>query len=101
MNREDAIDIGLVLTTSAYAWWLEHHKRAEPDWTWLEVVFGTALCLTAAGLKSRIRRGDWHDHERVVWRAFVLGGMPIIAGEISQALRAWAERAAYQASRMP
>lgn len=99
MDREDAIDIGLVLICSAYAWWLDRHKRAEPDWTWLEVVAGSALCLGAAGLKSRVRGGDWRDHERAVWRAFCLGGMPIIAGEISQALRAWGDRTAYRASR--
>ena|ERR1044071_778362 len=96
MNREDAIDIGLVLLSSAYARWLERHKRAEPDWTWLEVVAGTALCLAAAGLRSRMCGGDWRDHERSVWRAFALGGAPIVVGEIDQALRAWADRTAYQ-----
>lgn len=101
MHRTDAIDIGLVLATSAYALWLDSHKKAEPDWTWVEVVVGTSICLLAAGLRSRVMGGDWRDHERATWRAFLLGGMPIIAGEVSQALRAWADRDAYHARRLP
>jgi hypothetical protein len=96
---EDTIDIALVLIMSGYAWWLDGHKRAEPDWTWLEVAVGTAICLVAAGLRSRTVGGDWQAHERATWRAFLLGGAPIIAGEISQALRAWAERDAYRGAR--
>lgn len=102
MHREDAIDIGLVLVTSAYALWLDRQKHAEPDWTWVEVVIGTSICLAAAGLRTRAQRfASWEDHERTVWRAFLLGGMPIIAGEISQALNAWAARDAYREGRVP
>lgn len=97
MNREDAIDIGLVLTTTAYSFWLEDHKHQEPDWTWLEVVAGVAVVLTAAGLRSRLQSSaTWRDHERNVWRAFALGGLPIICGEVSQALRGWRARDDYR-----
>jgi hypothetical protein len=99
MDREGLIDIGLVGLTTLGALWLDSHKRAEPDWTWVEVCIGTAVCLAAAGLRSRVRGGTWRDHEREVWRAFLLGGAPVIAGEISQALAAWAERDAYTAGR--
>lgn len=96
MHKEDAIDIGLVVATTAYSVWLDGHKHAEPDWTWLEVVVGVGAVLTAAGLRSRVLGGDWRDHERNVWRAFVLGGLPIISGEISQALRGWRDRDEYR-----
>lgn len=91
-----AIDAALVTTTSAYAAWLAHEKRHEPDWTWVSVVAGTALCLGAAGAQSRLAGGAWRDHERRVWRAFVLGGMPIIVGEIAQWLARRAERERYR-----
>lgn len=92
----DFIDVGLMVTTTAFAVWLDTHKEHEPDFTWLEVVVGTAICLTAAGLRSRKTGGDWRTHERHVWRAFVLGGLPVIAGEVTQALRGWAARERYR-----
>ena len=95
MSNEDAIDIGLVLTTTAYSFWLDKHKHAEPDWTWAEVVFGVGIVLTAAGLRTRAQ-GRPDLHETNVWRAFLLGGTPIICGEISQALRGWQARDAYR-----
>lgn len=99
MDRESAIDIGLVLLMSGYAWWLDGHKSAEPDWTWVEVAVGTGACLIAAGMRSRVTGGDWKAHERATWRAFLLGGAPIIAGEISQAIRAWVARDQYRETR--
>jgi hypothetical protein len=90
-----AIDAALVTISSAYAAWLRAHKRHEPDWTWISVVAGTALCLAAAGAQSRLCGGAWHDHERRVWRAFALGGTPIIVGEVAQWLERRAERARY------
>lgn len=95
MGREDAIDIGLVLSTTSYSLWLDQHKHAEPDWTWLEVVVGVGIVLTAAGLRTRVQgRPELHEHN--VWRAFALGGLPIICGEISQALRGWQARDDYR-----
>lgn len=97
MSREDSIDFALVLTTTGYALWLDQHKHQEPDWTWLEVVAGVGIVLTAAGVRSRCQGvTDWRDHEHNVWRAFVLGGLPVICGEISQALRGWRDREAYR-----
>jgi hypothetical protein len=100
MDRESAIDIGLVLAMSAYAWWLDGHKSAEPDWTWVEVAVGTGACLLAAGMRTRANASaTWQSHEGNTWRAFLLGGAPVIAGEISQAIRAWAERDQYRETR--
>jgi hypothetical protein len=98
-HDEDTVDIALVLIMSGYAWWLDSHKQAEPDWTWVEVAVGSAVCLIAAGLRSRFVGGDWRAHERHTWRAFLLGGAPIIAGEISQAIRGWSQRDAYKRPR--
>lgn len=83
-NAATVIDAALVSAASAYASWLWDHKKYEPDWIWTGVVAGAAGCLVAAGLQSRIAGGDWRDHERRVWRAFALGGVPIIVGEIAQ-----------------
>jgi hypothetical protein len=98
MQAEDTVDIALLLTTTGFALWLANHKKQEPDWTWLEVVAGTAVVLLAAGLRSRVQPAQtWQDHERNVWRSFVLGGIPIICGEISQGLAAWRDREAWKA----
>lgn len=97
MADEDTIDFGLMVVTTAFALWLDTHKEHEPDWTWAEVAFGSAVCLSAAYLRTRAGGGgDWRVHNRNVWRAFVLGGLPIIAGEVSQALRRWGERDRYR-----
>lgn len=97
LTSEDAIDIGLVVTTLGFALWLDNHKAQEPDWTWAEVVVGCAVCLVAAGLRTRAQPpSDWRAYERNTWRAFVLGGLPIIAGELSQALRGWRDRDRYR-----
>lgn len=82
-----ALDAALVTATSAFAAWLDDddNKRHEPDKTWLEVVFGVGLCLTYASARSRL---TGLAHERAVWRAFALGGAPVIVGEVAQ----WRER---------
>jgi len=94
-----AVDAALVSAASAYASWLWDHKKHEPDWVWTGVVAGTALCLGAAGVQGRIAGGDWQDHERRVWRAFMLGGAPIIVGEIAQWLTQRAKRRDYARQR--
>jgi hypothetical protein len=86
------VDLSLLAATGAYARWLAEHKVAEPDFVWAEVVIGTALCLGAAGARSRLMGGDWRVHEANVWRAFIIGGVPIIAGELLQWQRRQAER---------
>lgn len=93
------IDAALVTATSTFAAWLDTNKDLEPDFTWAEVAAGTALCLTAAGLQSRLVGGDWRAHEREVWRAFALGGPPVVVGEVRQWLRRRGERRRYQAMR--
>ena len=95
MDSLDVIDIALVGISSAYAALLTQEKRHEPDWTWVSVVAGTVLCLTAAGGQSRLAGGDWQDHERRVARAFALAGTPIIVGEVAQWLARRAERQRY------
>lgn len=79
-----AIDAALVSAGSAYASWLWDHKEYEPDWIWVGVVIGAAGCLAAAGAQARLGGGDWRDQEWRTWRAFVLGGVPIIVGEVTQ-----------------
>jgi hypothetical protein len=94
-----AIDAALVTATSAYAAWLDTNKDLEPDFTWAEVAAGTTLCLVAAGLQSRVQASDWRAHEREVWRAFALGGAPVVVGELRQWLRRREERRRYRALR--
>ncbi len=89
------IDMALVGVSSACAALLAQEKRHEPDWTWVTVVAGTSLCLAAAGAQSRLLGGTWQAHERRVWRAFIIGGVPIILGEIEQWRARRAERERY------
>ena len=82
---EGKLDLGLAVFGTAYAAWLRAHKGQEPDWTWLEVVFGVAVVLGYAHARTRAQ-GDATRHEHNVWIGFVLAGVPVICGEISQAL---------------
>lgn len=94
-----AIDAALVTSTSAFAGWLDTDKSLEPDFTWAEVAAGTGICLLAAHLQNRLSGGDWQSGEREVWRAFALGGPPVVVGEVRQWLRRREERHRYQAMR--
>jgi hypothetical protein len=89
---EVALDTTLIAATCLYAAWLDEHKDLEPDHTWLEVVGGVALCLAQADCQAR-----WGhpDYRRAVWRAFALGGTPIIVSELLQWRRRVAERRRY------
>jgi hypothetical protein len=87
-----AADGALVTTTSAWAIWLWNHKEFEPDWTWVQVVAGCGLCLGHAYIQGRLLGGDWHAHHMRIFRSFVIGGLPIIAGEVTQWLALRAER---------
>lgn len=91
----DLVDATLVASTCVYAHWLAENKDLEPDHTWLEVSVGVAMCLSAAGAHGRLAPADWRAYERAVWRAFLLGGAPIIVGEVAQWLRRRQERRRY------
>lgn len=92
-----ATDALLIATTSAYARWLDRHKELEPDWTWLEVVLGNVLCLAHAAVCARLDPDTAHEGHTV--RAFVLGGIPIIVGEVAQWAHRRGERRRYLACR--
>ena len=94
-------DMLLVATSCAYAAWLARHKRQEPDWTWVEVAFGVGFCLAHAYAHGQRHGGDWRTQHRAVWRAFVLGGVPIVLGEVRQWLAHRGPRSAYQPYRSP
>lgn len=76
----------LSLTTAAYAWLLERHKKQlEPNWTWAEVVVGTMIVLAFAHLQRRATRIlEADEFERVVWLSFGAGGIPIIIWQFWQ-----------------
>lgn len=76
-------DLALIGMSCAYAYWLAEHKELEPNWTWVEVVFGVGYCLAHA--RVRLRAGD--DGLSEAARSLALGAIPIIAGEIAQWLR--------------
>ncbi len=86
------LDGALGTTTSAWALWLWNHKEFEPDFTWVQVVAGTALCLSHAHLQGELSGGDWRSQQLRVFRSFIIGGVPIIAGEVTQWLSLRAER---------
>lgn len=85
-------DAALIVVTCAYARWLDESKDLEPDFVWLEVVAGTMLCLAHAHAGGRRHGGDWRAQQMRTVRAFVLGGIPIIIGELAQWLRRREER---------
>jgi len=84
MLTDTVMDAALVTTSCAYAVWLAEHKHAEPDWTWVEVGVGCGYVLAHAALRGLRRGGDWKDGQAEIWRSFVLGGIPIAAGEVAQ-----------------
>ena len=84
MLIDTALDAALVATSSAYAAWLAEHKSAEPDWTWAEVGVGCAYVLLHAAARGALTAGDWRAGQAEVWRSFVIGGIPIVAGELAQ-----------------
>jgi hypothetical protein len=82
-------DAELVGITTAWALWLYQHKEFEPDFTWVKVVAGFLLCWHHAGADGH---GDWKAHHKRVFRSFVLGGTPIVIGEVAQWLERQADR---------
>jgi hypothetical protein len=88
-----ALDCALITTTSAWAFWLARHKEFEPDFTWVQVVAGTLVCLVHAQAQGALNSGDWQAQQWRVVRSFIVGGTPIIIGEIAQWLARPAERA--------
>lgn len=83
------IALALAATTSAYALALLHIPH-EPNYTWIAVVIGTALCLAASGwsIRRRLRAGlgaTWRTYETAVWASFVVGGIPMILAELGEA----------------
>lgn len=83
----EALDLTLATAAALYALWLNTNKKQEPDWTWAEVVGGVVGVMVYAGARARNTPGaSWQDYERGAWRGFVLAGLPIICGEVSQAL---------------
>src|SRR5262245_40563164 len=87
-----AIYIGLFLVTSGYAALLAKFRHLwEPHLTWLEVAIGVFLCLLAPYLNARYvtAPADWAAYDWDVWRAFFVGGPPIIIWQLAQSIRAW------------
>jgi len=93
MRKSVALDCALITTTSAWAFWLAQHKEFEPDFTWVQVVVGTLVCLGHAHAQGVASGGDWQAQQWRVVRSFIVGGTPIIIGEIAQWLARPAERA--------
>ncbi len=81
----------LFVTTSLYALllaWLKH--LWEPDLTWLEVVVGVAICLTAPYVDQRHNGPLTSElYEQRVWLAFIVGGLPIVIWRVGASVRAW------------
>lgn len=77
----------LFLGTTIYAIVLDHAKRRrwEPDWTWLEVTIGSALCLAAGTAATcAVLGADGLIIAGLFWLAFVVGGLPIVIWQLSR-----------------
>jgi hypothetical protein len=82
----------LVLMTTLYALFLECFKhRWEPHLTWLEVVVGTAICLSVPANLARAIGGDWAAYEQRTWAAFLVGGFPIVVWQLARMIRDYKE----------
>jgi hypothetical protein len=81
----------LFFTTAVYAFLLSRFKYLmEPDLTWIEVVVGVTLCLAAPALVARWEGvPTWQAYEALTWRAFLIGGAPIVLWQIGRATRTW------------
>ena len=80
----------LFIAAALYAVLLAKFRKLwEPDLTWLEVVAGTALCLLAPYLDQRYNGPLTSElYEQRVWMAFLIGGLPIVAWQLGQVVRA-------------
>lgn len=80
----------LFIATTLYAALLAFLRHVwEPDLTWLEVVIGTALCLAAPYADQRLNGPLTSEtYEARVWLAFLIGGLPIVAWQLGQSVRA-------------
>jgi hypothetical protein len=96
---ELAADVALVTATNEYASWLAEHKQLEPDWTWLEVALGTALCLLHSTALGKLRGGDWKRQQWRVVRSFSIGAVPVVLGEVRQYRQRREERRRYNRQR--
>lgn len=93
------LDGALVTASCAYAYWLDGHKEAEPDYTWVEVGLGVAYTLAHAVAQGALHGGDWKAQAWRTARSFILSSPPIIAGELHQAYRNAQQRKRYAAQR--
>lgn len=80
----------LFAATTLYAALLARLRHIwEPDLTWLEVVIGVTLCLLAPYADQRLNGPLMSElYEARVWLAFIVGGLPIVAWQIGQSVRA-------------
>lgn len=80
----------LFTATTLYAAVLAYLRHFwEPDLTWLEVVIGVALCLSAPYADQRFNGPLTSEtYEAQVWLAFLIGGLPIVAWQLGQSVRA-------------
>lgn len=77
----------LFLVTALYAAALNRARTRgwEPDWTWLEVTIGSALCLVAGTAATYAALGPAGLVITIFfWLAFVIGGAPIVVWQLTR-----------------
>lgn len=80
----------LPIVTALYALLLSYFPKRDPDFTWLTVVIGVAICLAAPAIDQRSNGPLTSEvYEWRVWQAFLLGGAPIVIWRISATLYAY------------
>lgn len=88
----------LLLTTTIYAGVLAHYQeRIFPRFTWLTVVIGFVLCWAGAWVHLSLvwPQADWQRGLIEVFRAFVIGGLPIVIWKVGEDLQRPQRRAAF------
>lgn len=91
MNLDFCVYPLLTIASGRYALALDANKQRtthniEPDWIWVEVTLGVAPCLLAVTLRMHLEPDqDGQRYEQVAWKAFVVGGFPIVIWQLWRA----------------
>ena len=93
MTSTAAIFIYLIVIKTVYAYVLSRRplRWLEPDYTWMLVLLGVAICIVAAAVDRRLNGPLSADvYEVRIWLALLWRGVPIAVWQIGKSARAWA-----------
>jgi hypothetical protein len=92
------IDLTLALATALYAAFLQRYsEKRDPDYYWVEVIFGSGLCLAANEIRAIcLPETPARQIARWGWRSFMVGGLPVVLWQLWVATQNRATSKAYR-----